>query len=244
MCEQRRTENGAWALQWQLERTSPEQTTPKTISPKDVDIVCRESEEDTNTPLFPPQQQSLCHQHQRQSTLSPKPPKSNENASERSHSSVATAEQGSSSAYSTSPQAAQQQGRQMPQQYPFIPRSRKQPSSLPSVTNDFPTTLASMESSSSEYAPEILEGKKPLEASADTRTYTCTYHGCALRFDTLAKLQRHKREGHRNSASVINGGDGRGMTSAGQRNSQAGPHKVRTTLQKKQKGLIPFGNPC
>jgi len=69
------------------------------------------------------------------------------------------------------------------------------------------------------------QSKKPSGASADTGTYTCTYHGCTLRFDTPAKLQRHKREGHRNSASAINSGDGSGMTSAAQRNSQAGPHK-------------------
>jgi hypothetical protein len=28
-------------------------------------------------------------------------------------------------------------------------------------------------------------------------TYSCTYHGCSQRFDTPAKLQKHKREGHR-----------------------------------------------
>lgn len=32
--------------------------------------------------------------------------------------------------------------------------------------------------------------------------YACTHHGCALSFDTPAKLQRHEHEGHRNSAWV------------------------------------------
>ena len=74
-----------------------------------------------------------------------------------------------------------------------------------------------MESCSSEYVPESSDLKKLLGATADTEIYTCTYYGCTLRFDTPAKLQKHKREGHRNSA-VIGAGD--------ERKSQAGPHKV------------------
>jgi hypothetical protein len=149
---------------------------------------------------------------------------------------MATTRRESSSAYSTSSHATQQQSgnfnfappavpgsvRQIPQQYPFVPQSRRQPSNLSNVSEDFTPTLTSMESSSSEYAPEASEVKKPTGASADTGTYTCTYHGCTLRFDTPAKLQRHKREGHRSSASV---GDEGGMTSAARLNSQAGPHK-------------------
>ncbi len=242
MREQQKAENDARALQRQLERTSPEQTTPKTISPKDVDLVYHESEEDANTPLFPPQQQAQRHpsHYRQQPAISQDPSESDENASQRSYGSMATTRRESSSAYSTSSQATQQQGnfnfvppavagsvRQIPQQYPFVPQSRRQPSNLSSVTEDFPATLTSMESSSSEYAPERSDTKKPSGTSADTGTYTCTYHGCTLRFDTPAKLQRHKREGHRNSAAAINGGDGSGMTSAAQRNSQAGPHKVR-----------------
>jgi len=240
MREQQKAESDARALQRQLERTSPEQTTPKTISPKDVDLVYHESEEDANTPLFPPQQQSQGHpSHYRpQPTLSQDHLEHEENASQRSYGSMATTRRESSSAYSTSSQATQQQGtfnfvpptvagsvRQIPQQYPFVPQSRRQPSNLSSVSEDFPATMTSMESSSSEYAPESSENKKPTATSADTGTYTCTYHGCTLRFDTPAKLQRHKREGHRNSAAAIASGDGSGMTSAAQRNSQAGPHK-------------------
>jgi hypothetical protein len=64
--------------------------------------------------------------------------------------------------------------------------------------------------------------KKPTGTSADTRTYTCTYHGCTSRFDTPAKLQRHKREEHR-SASI---GDKDTITSAARLNSQDGPFRV------------------
>jgi hypothetical protein len=52
MREQQKAENDAKELQKQLERTSPGQTTPKTISPKDVDLIYHESEECVNTPLF------------------------------------------------------------------------------------------------------------------------------------------------------------------------------------------------
>jgi 26S proteasome regulatory subunit N4 len=242
MREQQKAENDARALRQQLERTSPEQTTPKTISPKDVDLVYHENEEDAHMPLFPQHQQRQSPSYRQQQVICQEPSESDDNASQRSYASMATTRRESSSAYSTSSQATQQQTnfnfappavpgniRQIPQQYPFVPQSRRQPSNLSNVTEDFPATLTSMESSSSEYAPEASDHKKPSGATADTGTYTCTYHGCTLRFDTPAKLQRHKREGHRNSASLIGGGDQGGMTSAAQRNSQAGPHKVRTS---------------
>lgn len=66
--------------------------------------------------------------------------------------------------------------------------------------------------------------QKPASSAADTGTYTCTYHGCTLRFETPQKLQKHKREGHRNANPPAVGSS---MTSAAllERNSQAGPHK-------------------
>lgn len=238
--QQQKAESDARALQQQLERASSEHSTPKTISPKDVDLVYHENEEDANTPLFPPQhnQRQVSSYHQQQPALA-QDALEDDNASQRSYGSMATTRRESSSAYSTSSQTTQHQGtfnfvppavpgsvRPIPQQYPFVPNTRRQPSNLSNVSEDFPSTLTSMESSSSEYAGDLsdMKTKKPLGAAADTGTYTCTYHGCTLRFDTPAKLQRHKREGHRNSA-VIGGGDEGGMTSAAQRNSQAGPHK-------------------
>ncbi len=249
--QQQKAESDARALQQQLERASSEQSTPKTISPKDVDLVYHESEDDANTPLFPPQQHPQRQgTNYRQQPVIAQDPSEDDNASQRSYASMATTRRESSSAYSTSSQTTQHQGnfnfvppavagsvRQIPQQYPFVPNSRRQPSNLSNVSEEFPSTLTSMESSSSDYAPEAAmlssssssDLKKPLGAAADTGTYTCTYHGCTLRFDTPAKLQKHKREGHRNSA-VIGAGAGDegsgGMTSAAQRNSQAGPHKV------------------
>ena len=148
---------------------------------------------------------------------------------------------------------------QMPQQYPFISQSRRQ-SSIRSASDpvpEFPTTLTSMESTKSENMDSVKsestdpiikseidqqesspEIQRPSNTMADSGTYTCTYHGCTLRFETPAKLQKHKREGHRQStpnrsaqsanatARGITGNDATSDAStAANRNSQAGPHK-------------------
>lgn len=234
MREQQKLENDRLALDQHIQRTSPEHNTPKTISPKDVDLVFHENEEDSKTPLFPQHQIHPQSYHQ-QPPLSQAVSGPDDNLSHQTFGSMATTRREGSSAFSGSSSTAQQQNtfnfappavagsvRQMPNQYPFVADNRRQTSNLSNATEEFPATLTSMESSSSEYAAEGSELKKPARAAADTGTYTCTYHGCTLRFDTPAKLQRHKREGHRSQAA---GSDEGGMTSGAQRNSQAGPHK-------------------
>jgi 26S proteasome regulatory subunit N4 len=244
MREQQKAENDARALRQQIERTSPEHTAPKTISPKDVDLVYHEKEEDADMPLFSQQQQQP---QQSPSTYNRRPaqfepPALDESPSQQSYGSMATSRRQSSSAYSTSSHATPQPQNHfhfappavagsvqppVPQQYPFVPQDRRQPSNVSTSTEDFPATLTSMDSSGSEYAPEGAgHRKRPSEAAADTGTYTCTYHGCTQRFETPAKLQRHKREGHRNSGQWMAGaGSDDGMTSAALRNTQDGPHK-------------------
>jgi 26S proteasome regulatory subunit N4 len=235
--EQQKAVNDARAIQQHIARTSPMESPPKTISPKDVDLVYHESEEDSKAPLFPPQE--------RQSPVFRQQPRisheSGENAiddapsmSQQSFGSMATSRRESSSNYSSTSQNRNSAynfatpavpNRQIPQHYPFVPQSHRQTSNM--SNEDFPATLNSMESSGSDYVPDSPELlKKPAGASADTGTYTCTYHGCTLRFDTPAKLQRHKREGHRSATVMTSGAEEGGMTSAAQRNSQAGPHKV------------------
>ena len=76
---------------------------------------------------------------------------------------------------------------------------------------------------------------RPASTASDAGTYTCTYHGCPLRFETPAKLQKHKREGHRpttpssatGSGSGSGGGAGGTAASAapGTAGTQAGPHR-------------------
>jgi len=162
------------------------------------------------------------------------PSEAEDSSSQQSFASMATSRRESSSAYSNSSQATPRNnglifappavpGVQIPQQYPFVPQQRQQ--------------LGSSEPSPQFKVEADNNMQRPSSTKADTGTYTCTYHGCTLRFETPAKLQKHKREGHRQSlplGSGANGGDGQGsgghngsgMTSAALlRTSQAGPHK-------------------
>jgi hypothetical protein len=231
MREQQKAENDARAIQQQFERSSPEHAAPKTISPKDVDLVYHETEADAKMPLFSqPQQSAAGYRRSAQESN-----ELDDAASQQSFGSMATSRRESTSAYSASSHATQQPQfnfappavpgsvRQMPQQYPFVSQPSRKPSEVSNQTEDFPATLASMESSSSEYAPDTDNRRR---TAADTGTYTCTYHGCTLRFETPAKLQRHKREGHRSAGAWMSGaGDEGGMTSAAARNTQEGPHR-------------------
>ena len=66
-------------------------------------------------------------------------------------------------------------------------------------------------------ADEIDEiPQRPGNTRSDGGTYTCTYHGCTQRFETPQKLQKHKKEGHRQGTPSSN---------ADSRLTQAGPHK-------------------
>lgn len=227
--EQQKAESDARALQQQIDRATPEHNPPNTISPKDVDLIYHESEADAKVPLFSNQQHQATPTYRRQDEM-------DDGGSQQSFGSMATSRR--ESAYSAAsshatpqaqfnfaPPAVAGTARQLPQQYPFVPQpSPRKPSEVSNHADDFPATLASMESSSSEYAPEADRRKRP--AAADTGTYTCTYHGCTLRFETPAKLQRHKREGHRSAGAWITAAaDEGGMTSAAARNSQEGPHR-------------------
>lgn len=120
---------------------------------------------------------------------------------------------------------------QIPQQYPFVSqRSQDAPESTP----DFPAHLLSMESTNEE-GPSVPSSQqsqpqttpqiqRPADTSSDSGTYSCTYHGCAERFETPAKLQKHKREGHR-QVSPQQSNIGSASPNLALRNSQAGPHR-------------------
>jgi 26S proteasome regulatory subunit N4 len=237
MRERQKAENDDRILQQQMQRTSPAQAAPKTISPRDALLDYHEAEEESATPLFPPRKspygmQTHTAREQSQSDM-------DDTASQQSYGSMATSRRESSSAYSTSSHTTQQGSRftfappsvpggiRVPQQYPFVPQQRRQPSNMSNLTDrspEFPSTLSSMESSSSEYKPDNSDAKKPAGSSADGGTYTCTYHGCTLRFETPAKLQKHKREGHRQSAPLVGG-----TSTTTTQQSQAGPHICKRT---------------
>jgi len=64
---------------------------------------------------------------------------------------------------------------------------------------------------------------RPLDTSANTGTYTCTYSGCGQRFTTSTKLQKHRREAHRKSAP--SGNSVSTAAAIASRNAQPGPHR-------------------
>lgn len=234
------------------QQQSEEELAPKTISPKDAfaPLEYNEAVEDSRAPLFPPDTsatpaisqsvqfpglKSLAHQDSA-------PSDAYETGTQQSFNSMATTRRESSSNYSSASGFAPSRPKfsnaspsnvQVPQQYPFISQSRRQNSSNQSP--EFHATLTSMESTKSESglksSQEQSEGStevpRPARTTADTGTYSCTYHGCTQRFETAQKLQKHKRDGHR-LPSPQNGSSSPGASSAAllaARNSQAGPHK-------------------
>ncbi|KAK3899541.1 hypothetical protein C8A05DRAFT_18032 [Staphylotrichum tortipilum] len=56
-------------------------------------------------------------------------------------------------------------------------------------------------------------------------TYTCTYHGCKLRFRSPFLLQKHKREDHRHPHGLAAWRGDVGGTASSVLNTQAGPHR-------------------
>ncbi|RMD44433.1 hypothetical protein DV735_g717, partial [Chaetothyriales sp. CBS 134920] len=190
------------------------------ISPKELLLEEHDLDDDGQTPLIPQQPQHLYAQHA------------------RSHlATVYTPNFGSESPI------------QIPQQYSFVGsqpgQNESQSVNLTAGTPDFPAHLMSMESTNEE-GPELVSSqpqqqtqapqpqapqpqaqpaaqppRRPADTSSHSGTYSCTYRGCSLRFDSPAKLQKHKREGHRQlSPSSTSASPNLAL-----RNSQAGPHR-------------------
>jgi len=243
---QTRENQKAASLRNELSHMSPQEiNTPKTISPKDAVLEYREDDEESKMPLFPDaasfgqpygaQIAQSSMQSQWPAGASRRTPTANFSAGP-----MASTHQHSAFDFAVPAGIPYQQGT-----LPFATQNYRATSAIPVTkqeeTPDFPAHLTSMESSASEAAPSSsntgaannanVDAQRPASTStlADTGTYTCTYHGCSLRFETPQKLQRHKREGHRQVAAQQQHtpGVGSGMTSAAlaARNSQSGPHK-------------------
>jgi hypothetical protein len=214
---------------------------PKTISPKEAYIDYKdEIAESAHVSLFPPERpaKTAGNQRNRFSTIKQEPSPSDVGDHPlQSLDSMVTTRRKSSSNYSTVSTASNARPvAQVPQQYPFI--SRRQNSLVKSVNDTvspFPNTLSSMEStasdngtkSSREQSEILTDIQRPANTTSDSGTYTCTYHGCTMRFETPSKLQKHKRDSHRQSPSnATSSSNGFGATDAAvSQNSQAGPHK-------------------
>lgn len=184
------------------------QTDLKTMSPKDAVLDLDEGAEATMPPLFPPQQADFnlgdALGLRRESSGSMRQAMSTMEAFPSQYASV-----------------------QQPQ---FYQQGHPQ-SNFMQQTPDFPAGLPRLESTGSELQSGTMTPQaklpvndsivRPSNTSSEGGTYTCTYHGCTLRFETPAKLQRHKREAHRQTTP-----GGHLITrDTSLRNSQAGPHK-------------------
>ena len=147
----------------------------------------------------------------------------------------------------------------MPNQYPFITQSRRQSSSMRSGASDqapeFPASLTSMESTKSESgqgenvrlhpetsqrsAPSSQEAptQRPADISAGSGSYICVAPDCHARFDTSAKLVKHRRDNHRatspygptsssnNPSSASTSHNPQAAQNNVSRNNAPGPHK-------------------
>ncbi|UNI16245.1 hypothetical protein JDV02_002700 [Purpureocillium takamizusanense] len=182
-----------------------EPETPKTISPKDAVLEFTDADNETNFPLFPQDPASYGMDALAKGILEP--------GVDESY--LQTNDGSSAAAMALMPSQASL-GIQVPQQYPFISRS--------GLRHDTPPRLSSSGSSSVGSrlnTPSNLT--RPAATGAEGGTYTCTYHGCTLRFETPSLLQKHKREGHRHTQGIGSSRD-LGMTST-LLNTQAGPHR-------------------
>lgn len=230
-------------------------TTPRTISPKEAELNYTETEEDAKMPMFQPEtiqrvnEQGQTHyspthlnapdtgtgslddrdttfQHSITRRLTPR----NQNYPNFSASTSTPSKSALSGLARVHPDNIQ-----VPQQYPFISQSRRQSSnrSTSEQVPEFPANLTSMESSrsdndgksSQEYDGQVIGIQRPANTSANSGTYTCTYHGCTQRFETPSKLQKHKRDGHRQPTPPSGSNEDNIETLSANRNSQAGPHK-------------------
>lgn len=203
---------------------------PKTISPKDALLEYHEGTEDAGMPpLFPTNGSDFQIGDTTLGVL-------------RRESSSAFQPTQNYNPMEAFPNQYAQQAANMRQQYPFMPpqqpqqHPRRQPQqqqlhtdnnlahhALSTAGDTQPTititTAAQGQQPLTTQAPSETV-QRPDSTASDSGTYTCTYHGCPLRFETPAKLQKHKREAHRSTTpGHLAGRDGV------VRSSQAGPHK-------------------
>jgi hypothetical protein len=193
----------------QLE-SAGEPETPKTISPKDAVLEFNESETDGVFPLFPQDSSSF-----ELDPLSKNVPPSDHQTGPYLGPSMVANPHNSTQQLGYLPSQIPT-GIHVPQQYPFI--ARPSTSTPPRLSSSGASSVASGGNTPSSRA-------RPISTGAEGGTYTCTYHGCTMRFETPTLLQKHKREGHRQTQSLaMPRVEDMGMTS-NLANTQAGPHR-------------------
>lgn len=212
MREKRKAEqDAAQALRQAMAQPSTSTGTPQTISPKDAILEFNDGDNSNNFPLFS-SQDSTGFDASQMSKATPQTNNFGALSLDTSFDNYLTSQ------LSSGPM-------QLPQQYPFVSKHRQQ-SSLPSVSNGSYSVSSRLSSSTSASPVSTALGspQRPDAVGADGGTYTCTYHGCTMRFESPNLLQKHKREGHR-QAHGLNGLRRPEAVPASFLNTQAGPHK-------------------
>ncbi|KAG9250796.1 26S proteasome regulatory subunit-like protein [Emericellopsis atlantica] len=190
-----------------LADTEPE--TPKTISPKDAMLEFNDPEGDADFPLFPQSSMAL-DMEQLPKSMSLQAPQ---------QSFMPGANGMGLEQFGYVPNSQITHNLQVPQQYPFVPRLHPGSAASPprlSSSGSSPDSVSTINPSANI--------RRPARAGAEGGTYTCTYHGCKQRFETPVLLQKHKREGHRQTHGLIPTQPEIGMATS-LVNSQAGPHR-------------------
>ncbi|RAL17089.1 stress-regulated transcription factor RPN4 [Aspergillus homomorphus CBS 101889] len=214
------------------------QNEPKTMSPKDALLDYNEGDDSElhapGMPLFPPSSQPDFNLGDalsglRRESSSSYQPTQNFTSMEAFPAQYATHASGPQYHFGQQQQQQQQQSSRQAQsqQNSLLHQTPEFPASLPRFDSTGSEILPTTEMTSPQGQPRMAiqpvkaEIPRPENTSSDSGTYTCTYHGCTLRFETPAKLQKHKREAHRQTTP---GGHLIGRDNSA-RNSQAGPHK-------------------
>ncbi|KAJ6145677.1 zinc finger protein [Penicillium chermesinum] len=189
-----------------MNAASSNQSDLKTMSPKDAVLDFNEGEDAAMAPLFPPQQSDF--------NLGDVLGLRRDSGTMRQAQPMATMDTFPShyAPVSQAPYGLAQQ----------LQRSQQSYLQQPDVLSGMPSNevRASVEVSPRLQA-ETPTLSRPRNTSSDTGTYTCTYHGCTHRFESPSKLQRHKREAHRQTSP----GGHLVARDTSMRNSQAGPHR-------------------
>ena len=218
----------------EMEDQQDTQAEPKTISPKDALLEFHEGPEDHGLPsLFPSSQAGSTGYVMADTGLHRESPTSSGFQSTQNYSTMEAfpnqypvqadglrfLQQPQQQQQQQQPPPPSQQGQQQPQQSSQPPPQQARSEEGQRLSQNHSTGQTPNEPT-----------RRPSDTSSDSGTYTCTYHGCTLRFETPAKLQKHKREAHRQAVSAgTNAGRDSEGTALAMRNSQAGPHKCERT---------------
>lgn len=240
--ERIKAEEDAKQVQQQMARHSQQkqqqQCTPNTISPRDAMLEFNETDA-ANFPLFPTSETSIYDMEetngnnnmdgaasQQQSTSAFQSLSTTTGENTFNFSMPANIQVSQQFPFMSRQQSQQhQQQQQRSQQQHSQQHYQQQQQQLTPSASSF-SRMSSAEASNSDVSSnDGQEIRRPERTAAGGGTYTCTYHGCTLRFETPALLQKHKKDIHRqiNALNHLRSPVGIPVPSAA--SSQAGPHR-------------------